>query len=151
MSDLKIVREIATDPLSLMIEADFPGFTPEELFDHFVRPDLLPLWWAQEAATEEREGGSYHLSWPAMEQDLRGVFAVFEPGTRLVFTWAWDHEPNAPVREVAIEFGARDGGAGLRLTHGPYTDVESEQGERMGHLEGWEFFLGRLRDLKGGI
>jgi uncharacterized protein YndB with AHSA1/START domain len=134
----------------LILQADFPQFTPEELFDYFTQAELLKCWWPQHAITEPRIGGKYQLSWPDMNWDLTGEFTVFEPGRRLAFTWQWQHEQEKPVRQVDLTFEPLDGGSRLVLRHGNYQDNESDQADRRGHLEGWTYFLKQLQELSKG-
>jgi uncharacterized protein YndB with AHSA1/START domain len=131
----------------LTIAANFPQFTPDMLFEYWTKPDLICLWWPQQAEIEPGEGGAYHFSWPKMGWHLRGQYIKFDIGRILSFTWKWDHEA-APARHVEITFDALpNGGTQITLTHGLYTDAAEDQEERQGHLEGWTHFLGRLQQL----
>jgi uncharacterized protein YndB with AHSA1/START domain len=134
----------------LVIVADFDRLTPQEVFDYWTKPELLCKWWPKEAAIDARVGGTYHLSWPAMNWHLRGQYIHFEPGKHLAFTWKWDHdEEGIMVREVSLSFEPLpDQGTKLILTHGPYTDSEEDQVVRIEHhLAGWQHFIPRLQQV----
>jgi len=132
-------RQVTSEFDRLMITAEFPHLTPAQLFDHFTVPELLAHWWAPQAEVDGRVGGAYHFIWLDMDYHLRGTYGEFKPGERLAFTWHWDHEPDSPVRHVEVEFMALGDGSRLRLTHGFYTPEDAQ--ERMGHLDGWMYFL----------
>ena len=87
----------------------------------------------------------YHLSWPARDWHLRGVYKEVQPGRRLVFTWKWDHD-GMPERTVEISLQPQeDGSALLALSQGLYGTTEEDQKDRADHLEGWQYFLGQLQ------
>lgn len=142
------ITQIDSDSSQLVLCVCFPQFSPRALFDHFTVPELLTHWWPQKAATEPRAGGSYRLSWPAMDWALYGEYTQFLPGERLSFTWRWEHEQDMPARLVEIVFEPEGDGSRLRLTHGTYNKNERDQEERQSHLDGWMHFLGQLLALK---
>ena len=88
------VSQIDSGTHTLILQAGSPQFSPVELFDYFTDPDLLQRWWAPEAGVDERVGGSYRLSWPAMNWRLTGQYTSFKRGERLAFSWKWEHEPH---------------------------------------------------------
>jgi len=123
------------------------GASPSEVFDAFVDAGRITQWWPDEADVDPVVGGFYALRWPAMEWTLRGTFTEVEPDRTLTFTWSWDHEPDTPERTVRITLSAAETGTELTLAHGNYTRDDTE--ERQSHLDGWQFFLGRLAVLFG--
>lgn len=144
-----VVRQIESEPDELVVEADFPGFTPVSLYEHFTQPDLLTRWWPPKARVELAEDGAYELTWPENGWTLGGRVRAFERGKRFAFTWKWVHEGATDEdRTVTVVFGEVGGVARIRLTHGPYGESEGEQEARKGHLQGWEYFLTRLHGLK---
>jgi uncharacterized protein YndB with AHSA1/START domain len=145
-----LVRQLPTGPDQVVITAAFPGVTPADLFAYWTEPERICRWWSAEAQIDARPGGAYHLAWPRMDRHLRGHYTRFEPGTRLTFTWAWDHEPALPTRTVALDF-APDGSRGTLLTvaHGAYGDSAAEQADRQSHIDGWLHFLPRLQGVFG--
>ena len=142
------LREIPSGPDRLMVEADFLEMAPETVFDYWTKPEMITKWWPQEAEIEPRVGGRYHLAWPGMNWHLRGIYTAFEPGSRLAFTWNWDHEPDAPERSVEIIMAAKGEGTQLTATHGAYTDTDADREVRQSHLEGWIHFLSQLQNVR---
>jgi uncharacterized protein YndB with AHSA1/START domain len=143
------VAELPSDHTRLLLQAAFERLSPERVFDCMTQPALLQRWWPPVTQVDPRVGGRYCLSWPAQGWDLRGEFTAYEPGRRLAYTWAWDHAPQLPTRLVEITLSPRGAGTELRLTHSAYGDSDPEQADRTSHLEGWQYFLGRVAALEG--
>lgn len=143
------VREVPGQEGQLTLAGGFAKFTPEEVFDHFTKPDLLAKWWAPQSEVGDKAGGAYILKYPDQGWVLRGEIKEFERGTKLAFTWKWDHEPKEKAAlDVVIELTPMDGGGTrIGLTHGPYGIGKAGDKERGEHLEGWKYFLGRLKAL----
>ncbi|PWT78018.1 MAG: hypothetical protein C5B60_01845 [Chloroflexi bacterium] len=132
------------------MEAEFPFISPLITFRYWTQPALLQQWWPEQAEIQPRTGGSYHLSWPQMGWHLRGQYLIFEPPTRLAFSWRWDHDPaEEATREVRLTFEPLASlGTRLLLTHGSYQDTPPDQQIRLEHhLAGWNHFLSRLEDV----
>jgi len=141
------LQQLPSEHDRLVMQAAFPHFSPETLFDYWTTPDFLCQWWPQQAEIDPHEGGAYHLSWPKMEWNLRGQYTAFERGKALAFSWKWDHT-SAPARQVEITIAPLPtGGPQLTLTHGFYTDSSEDQEERQSHVEGWMHFLSRLQQM----
>ena len=90
----------------------------------------------------------------ALGQTMRGQVVGYEPGSRLEFTWAWDHEPGAAGRTVLVTVAESGDGTGtgtgsmeLTVLHGPHGEGAAEQAARTDHREGWQYFLPRLGQL----
>ena len=134
----------------LLISADFPNFSRQELFAYFTQADLLPKWWSPNVPELDLSvGGKYHLAWSTMNWHLRGTYTAVERHKILAFSWKWDHAPELPMRNVCVMFTQRQAGAAsLMIIHGTYGDDESEQNDRQGHLDGWTHFLGQLQMVK---
>ena len=144
-----VVTHMASDVTTLMIQADFPTIPIATVFAYWTQPRLLERWWPQVAEVEAWEGGSYHLSWPSIQQDLRGQYVTFVSNERLVFTWQWDDDSEEQgERLVSLHFDINlDEGTILTLSHGPYGVTPSEQAIRTDHhLAGWLHFLPRLQE-----
>lgn len=141
------MREIPSSPDQLIVSGDFPGFTPEELFAHWVEPELLGRWWPQMAQVEPGVGGEFRFSW--QDTALYGTYTAFEVGVHLGFTWAWTSNPNdCQPLQVDIWFMEVDGGTRMAVYHGPYCDAEDDRTARDGHREGWIHFGMRLAGLR---
>ena len=106
----------------LVVVGDILSAAPDVLFAYWTQPDLIRKWWPQEAEIDPRPGGGYHFSWPQRNWHLRGNYTAFEPLT--------------------------DGGTRITLTHNHFSDSAEGQEMRLSHLEGWEYFIGKLQDLK---
>jgi uncharacterized protein YndB with AHSA1/START domain len=145
------VEDLSASDAELALSGEFLDFTALMLFAYWTRPDLLKQWWPPQAEVEPRAGGAYHYCWPERGDSLRGAFTTFEPGRTLAFTWRWDHEAaDAPTRTVTVTFAPAprdDNRVTLTLRHKPYGDTPAEQEARKGHLEGWNYFLGKLQSL----
>lgn len=119
---------------------EVPG-TPHEVFAWFIEPDLLTQWWPERARVDARSDGDFELAWPSQNMRLLGQYLVVEPGSRLVFTWSFAHEAIAP-RTVDVQFAAVDDQTRITIEHTHGDDPD----ERQGYIDGWKFFVGRLRD-----
>lgn len=117
---------------------DVPA-APDLVYRYFTDADLLVQWWSEQAAIDDRSG-LYELSWPSQGMRLLGQYVVTEPGRRFAFTWAFAHESFQP-RTVDIRFEASDGGTRLTIEHTHGEDPD----ERQGYIDGWKFFIERLR------
>ena len=142
------LTEVKATNDTLILTGDFSAFSSGAMFDYWTKPELLTQWWPEQAEVEPQQGGAYHMMWPKMNWLLRGQFTNYEPGRSLAFTWKWDHEPDTPTREVEVTLHERaEGGTRITIIHGPYDDSERAQKDRESHIEGWQFFCGRLREL----
>lgn len=144
------IQELDQGADRLVLQAELPRMTADQAFAQFVQPELLTRWWPAEAEVDARAGGWYDLSWPAQNWHLRGRYTIFEPGRALAFTWQWDHEPEQPMRHVAIDFAGYAKGSGclLTVTHAVYGESAAEQEDRQSHRDGWQHFLGQLAELE---
>lgn len=123
---VRLVGEVAADP--------------DTVYRYFTDPALLTRWWAEEAKTDPRSDGDYQLSWPSQGTRLLGTYIVVDAGKRLAFTWAFAHEATAPAT-VDIKFLPSDAGTELVIEHSHRDDPD----ERQGYIDGWRFFIERLR------
>lgn len=126
-----------------------PGCPPGRVLAAFTDPATLRQWWGGELTTTLAPGGPYVVHFAGLGQTMRGQVVGYEPGSRLEFTWAWDHEPGAACRTVLVTVtdAAGPDGTALTVLHGPHGEGAAEQAARGGHREGWEYFLARLGAL----
>ena len=147
MADSTSIRVPVDGPEWLIVESVFPSLPPEQLMPWFVDASRLNLWWGEEAMIEPRPGGRYIVRWPAMGWTMRGVVAFCDE-TCLAYSWTWDHESQQPPRSVTIRAQPAGEGSILTITHGPYrpesTYLVEENSDRIGHRDGWLFFLEKL-------
>lgn len=141
------ITRLPTNHTQLLLTAEFPQLTPNDLFDYFTQPNLLTKWWPQQAETDPQPGGRYRLSWPDMNWELFGEYFTFESGRTLVFSWQWAHDLQMPQRQVKIEFAPHEDGSKITLTHGSYDNSARDQEDRQSHWDGWRHFLGQLQQL----
>lgn len=123
---------------------EVPG-SPDATYRYFTEPGLLVEWWPEEATTDVRTDGEYELAWPSQDVRLLGHYLVAEPGRRLVFTWGFAHEPLQP-RTVDVQFAASNGSTEITIEHTHGDDPD----ERQGYIDGWKFFVERLRAVLSG-
>ena len=79
-----------------------PGCPPERALAAFTDPATLRQWWGGELTFTPAEGGPYIVHFAKLGQTMRGRVVGYEPGSRLEFTWGWDHEPGAAGRTVLV-------------------------------------------------
>ncbi len=139
--------EVPSPSDRIVVVGDFKDFTPEELYDHWTRSDLLEYWWPAKAEADPKIGGHYAFSWPDMGWYLQGNYTAAEPGKHLGFTWTWNHEPGTyePL-QVDLYFAPIEEGTRLAIYHGPFTAENT--GSRQGIIEGWLHFGMRLAGLR---
>jgi uncharacterized protein YndB with AHSA1/START domain len=99
--------------------------------------------WSQLPALEARPGG--HFTWTVIGNDdgkevfsFHGTYRVYEPPTRLAFTWEWQSLPIAGVEGpgrtvVTIMFVAKGHDTKLTLTQTGFAN----QAARAAHEKGW--------------
>lgn len=144
------VLVLPSDESALLVKATFPHVSPVDLYDYWVRADLITEWWVDRVTELEAiTGGTYQFEWPTIDSTLRGTFQQVMPGLHLQFTWAWDNLPQLPQRTVSINFIPTDDERGtcLRIRHGNYDDSERDQSDRQNHIDGWLYFLERLQEV----
>jgi uncharacterized protein YndB with AHSA1/START domain len=144
------VQILPSPPDHVLIQADFSNTTPQQVFEYFIKPDLLSKWWPQQAEVDARPSGAYHLSWPGMNWHLRGVYREFVPGEKLTFTWKWDHEPQLPERTVEVIFAPISEGTRVTIRHGTYDSSPADKDDRQSHIDGWIHFLAQLQKTLTG-
>jgi uncharacterized protein YndB with AHSA1/START domain len=113
----------------------------------FADPALVREWWGGELEAEPEPGGGYVVRFESQGWTLHGQVVSYEPESGLTFTWAWEHQPDDPPREVKVTaVPAGTAATRLEIEHGPHGDSESELVEAVAHREGWEYFLPRMAD-----
>ena len=125
---------------------------PERVFRAWTTPAEMKQWKAPGnmttpvAEVDLRPGGKYRIHMRApdgAEHHLIGVYRVVEPPRKLVYTWRWEHEPDAPETLVTVEFLDRGGATDLVLTHELFPNEES----RNKHESGWTGCFEKLAGL----
>jgi len=120
--------------------------TPADAWRWWTEPDLLVRWMGSVAEIDLRPGGAIRISY-GNGAVMAGELVTLDPPRRLVFTWGWE-DPAEVVRpgqsRVEVAFDAVDGGTLVVVRH-----HDLPHGERAGHAEGWDYFLGRLGGVTG--
>ncbi len=128
--------------------------TPAQVYDAFVKPELLARWQCPRGMTSEvsadaRVGGHYRIAMRARDGSTFvaiGRYVALEPARRVSYTWAW--EGGGPIPEgqetmVVVELTPRDGGTELRMQHSGFAAAAV----RDSHAQGWASVLNRLNDV----
>ncbi len=141
------LQEIPSAQDRLVLSTKFSAIAPIDLYPYFSTPEGLTKWWPQEAEVDLNVGSGYALRWPAMNWTLSGMYKAIEPGKVLMFTWAWQHEPDLPTRDVSLMFANSSDDTELTVIHGFYSQSEKDQIDRKSHYEGWAHFLRQLAGI----
>lgn len=140
-----------TETNMLVLDAYYEGFTPEEMFDHWTKPELLSKWNAEVSEVDARPGGKYVKKFGELGWEVTGEFTIVNRPTHLAFTWNWDHTPGAKETLVDVTFTAREsGGTQLILRQGPFGDTAEDATTRQAITEGWLHFGMKLAGLRPG-
>ena len=144
-------REQQHATTTLRLRRAFPA-PPERVFRAWTPPAEMKQWKAPGAMTtpvaevDLRPGGRYRIHMRApdgAEHHLVGVYRVVDPPKKLVYTWRWENNPEAPETLVTVEFVDRGGTTELLLTHELFPD----QAASKGHESGWIGCLDKLGNL----
>ncbi len=119
--------------------------SPDEVFDHFVKPELLVMWMGQYARLDAAAGGEFYVDVSGVL--IRGQFLTVERPKLIEVTWGEAGSAIMPpgTTHLRIQLTATDDGTTLRLTHSGLAASEAEK-----HAIGWPHYLGRLGVLAGG-
>lgn len=121
----------------------FLPVNPDTAFALITDPERLRRWQTVAARVDLRVGGDYR--WTITPgHSAAGTFTVIEPGKRVVFTWGWEGADGTAddASTVTITLDSVEGGTTVRLVHEGLSDEAA-----IGHIEGWNHYLGRLVTL----
>lgn len=135
-------------PFSLTVERHLAA-APEAVFRALTEAEAIKRWFAPAQAVvvplaevDARVGGR----WRVVMQDPTGImhrvggtYDAVVPAERLVFTWAWEADPDRRST-VTIQLASRDGGTDVVVVHGGF----GEAADRDRHQSGWVGTLERL-------
>ena len=117
----------------------FVAVTPADAFDVFTRE--IDQWWRRSLAFrrtngalrfEAGVGGRLVESAPDAPDQVIGRVLVWEPGARLVFTWAARNFRAEESTEVDISFTPRPGGTEVVLEHRGWAAIPDDHPVRHG-------------------
>ena len=112
---------------------------PEQVFDYFVRPELLVRWMGDFARLEAVAGGLFSVDINGVL--IRGHFVRVERPSLIEIAWGEAGNEAMPPGATSLRVTLEALGAGTRvqLEHGGLTPAESKK-----HAIGWPHFLERL-------
>ena len=120
----------------------------DEVFAHFVDPELFGLWMAEGATLDPKPGGTVRWTHPNGDT-VSGRYVEVDPPRRIVFTYGWERaEVQIPPGSTTVEIDvvAQDDGATLvTLVHRGLEDRAADA-----HSGGWVHYLDRLRRTAEG-
>jgi uncharacterized protein YndB with AHSA1/START domain len=120
----------------------------ERVFRAWTEPDLLKQWFlpapgftAPIAEVDLRVGGRFRIGIRSADRAsiATGIYLQIQPPEKLVFTWAWDHEPEIETL-VTLELIAAGDQTELVLIHENFVKPEI----RDDHIQGWSACLTAL-------
>jgi uncharacterized protein YndB with AHSA1/START domain len=113
--------------------------TPERVFDHFVRPELLVRWMGDAARLEAVDGGVFSVDINGVL--IRGHFVRIDRPH--VLEIAWGEAGNAAMppgaTRLRVTFEPRGAMTHVELEHSGLTPTEAAK-----HAIGWPHFIDRL-------
>ena len=127
------------------------------VFAAFANPNEIKEWLGPkeahclDAKADVRAGGAYAFRMRSGETcedggiseiTVRGEYLEVRSPERLVFTWAWEGDPDTGSR-VTVDFLELDGGTDLQLTHEKLASAAS----RDRHTHGWSGSIEKLARL----
>lgn len=125
---------------------------PDKVWRAWTDPQTLMRWFAPsdefETPTVEcdlRVGGRYRIVMKSPDgelHDVRGAYREIVPNRKLVFSWAWQSEPD---KESIVTITLRPDGVGTELTLQHDGIASSESRDK--HQHGWIGCVDRLERL----
>jgi uncharacterized protein YndB with AHSA1/START domain len=112
---------------------------PEEVFDHFVRPELLVRWMGDVARLEASDGGVFSVDINGVL--IRGHFVRIERPSLIEVAWGEAGNEAMPpgATRLRVTFEARGSMTRVELEHTGLTPTEAAK-----HALGWPHFVERL-------
>ncbi len=119
--------------------------SPEQVFDHFVRPELLVRWMGDYARLDAVDGGVFSVDINGVL--IRGHFVRVDRPRMLEIAWGEAGNQAMPpgATRLRVTFEAREGKTRVELEHGGLMPAEATK-----HAIGWPHFIERLGVAAGG-
>ena len=119
------------------IEIDAP---PGTIFDFLTTEAGMTAWMGQHAQLDAQAGGVFAVDIAGYA--IRGRYLHVERPHRVVVSWGVSGSEQLPPGTSTVEFTltATERGTRVGLVHADLPETE-----KLGHLDGWEHFLPRLR------
>lgn len=113
--------------------------TQDQVFDYFVRPDLLVRWMGDYARLEANEGGVFSVDINGVL--IRGHFVRLERPTLIEIAWGEAGNTAMPpgATRLVVTFAPEGKGTRVTLEHSGLAPQEAKK-----HAVGWPHFIERL-------
>jgi len=113
--------------------------TPEQVFDHFIKPELLVRWMGDVARLDAVEGGLFSVDINGVL--IRGHFVRVDRPHLLEIAWgeAGNEIMQPGTTRLMVTFEARGASTHVELEHSGLAPAEAEK-----HAIGWPHFIERL-------
>jgi uncharacterized protein YndB with AHSA1/START domain len=126
---------------------------PAQVFAAWTDPEKIVRWFGPKetvagsvrAEIDVRPGGRYQIKFQTEDGErhrVGGIYREVIPGSRLVFTWAWQ---STPERESIVTVTLVPDGDGTLLTL--HQEQFFDQKARDGHERGWTGTLDKLERM----
>jgi len=136
--------------------------SPEIVFEVISRPEHLREWWPEDATLDPVPGGTGELVFRGGDPEVATAvpMTVLEvvPPRRFAFRWAYDPGATASGSNsflVTFELVPSGTGTTVRLTETGFReqgwDIAVLQAAYQDHVQGWDYFLPRLRDYAADL
>jgi uncharacterized protein YndB with AHSA1/START domain len=119
--------------------------TPDEVFDYFVRPELLVRWMGDFARLEATAGGVFSVDINGVL--IRGHYVRLERPALIEVAWGEAGNPAMPpgATRLVVTFSADGDRTRVTLEHSGLAPTEAKK-----HAIGWPHFIERLAVAAGG-
>jgi uncharacterized protein YndB with AHSA1/START domain len=119
--------------------------TPDQVFDHFVRPELLVRWMGDHARLEAVEDGVFSVDINGVL--IRGHFVRVDRPRMLEIAWGEAGNEIMPpgATRLRVTFERRGASTHVELEHSGLVPAEAAK-----HAIGWPHFIERLAIAAGG-
>jgi uncharacterized protein YndB with AHSA1/START domain len=119
--------------------------TPEEVFDYFVRPELLVRWMGDVARLEAVAGGVFSVDINGVL--IRGHYVRIERPRLIEIAWGETGNEAMPpgATRLVVTLSPRGDGTCVTLEHRGLAPAEAKK-----HAIGWPHFIERLAVAAGG-
>jgi len=116
-----------------------------QVFDHFIRPELLVRWMGDFARLEAQAGGLFSVDINGVL--IRGHFVRLERPSLIEIAWGEAGNAAMPpgATRLLVSLEPHAGGTRVTLEHSGLTPGEAKK-----HATGWPHFIDRLGVAAGG-
>lgn len=126
----------------------------EQVFEAWLKPDLLERWLTRKANVQPAVGGAYELFWDPEHPDqnsTRGCrITDLVPNSEISFNWKGPEEfadLMGDRTQVIVRLEAREGGTFLRFVHTGWGSGARWEKARQWQAEAWKEALENLKNM----